>query len=405
VVPFVVNAGSYSSFDTALGACPQSGPCEIDFPAGSWTSTFYSSSNCVSRSNLSLVGAAVPSLDSRTAPTTLTGGSIIKPGLLFCGASNVSIRDIGFDDGPAYYAATGIAVNGLAFEGATGAIGEPLVSNILVDGEIALGPGNNVPVHANLFEHIDGANLRNITGALATHCNVIKSRNVNASGLSALGCFTDTGVIIKADAYTNTGSVNVTGVSGSSVNPGDSSAGIVIDAVGSGILSKISVNQVTMTGVRFPVYMQNDSTLADGGISDVTISNVSASLNNIPGGANPSCIVSISSVSGSNSIENVAVSGFTCNNETTMAVAPLEIYSDWRNSSIDAWQSTNGSWFSTLGGSITIDGWLDGGTLTSTPTFCTQDATTVVNVYGYSTVRNNLPYSYLTPGSVINIYP
>ncbi|MGA8740970.1 MAG: hypothetical protein WB561_07265 [Terracidiphilus sp.] len=118
-----MQAGSYSTFDAALAACPQTGTCTIQFPTGSWKSTLYAGNNCIARSDLTLTGAGIPHVDSDSAPTKLVGGTIIQPGLSFCGASNITISDMGFDDGPAYFSATGVATDGLSFEGATGAVG------------------------------------------------------------------------------------------------------------------------------------------------------------------------------------------------------------------------------------------------------------------------------------------
>lgn len=102
---------------------------------------------------------------------------------------------------------------------------------------------------------------------------------------------------------------------------------------------------------------------------------------------------------------NIAVSNFNCINSTTEAAAPVEIYNDWLQSTIQKWSSSNGGYCSTLGGTIDVTGWIDDGSTSSVPTFCTQDSTTVVHVTGYSSDRGNSPFGSMAPGSILTVQP
>jgi hypothetical protein len=400
---YVVLADSYATFDAALAACPATS-CTIQFPAGSWTTIFYAGNQCISRSNLTLVGAGAPQMDSDSMPTKLEGGTIIEPGLSFCGASNIIISDMGFDDGPAYFSATGIATDGLIFQGATGAVGEPMVTNVAVSNEIALGSGSNAQFHANLFEHVDGVKINNIAAALDTHCNVIKSRDVIVVGLTGAGCGNDAGLIIKGDGYTTVTNVIARNISAKALTPGDSGSGVILDAEGVDAVSDIAVYDVQTTGVQFAVNLLNNSGAGVGGLMNVSIRNVSASLSDMPAGRIPSCLLSQTNSAG-HAMENIEVSNFNCINITTEAAAPVEIYNDWLQSTIQNWSSSNGGYCSTLGGTIEVTGWIDDGAASSVPTFCTQDSTTVVHVTGYSSDRGNSPFGALAPGSVLTVQP
>lgn len=399
----MINAGNFQTFDAALAACP-SGACTIQFPAGTLTTQLYSGKGCISRSNIALRGAATPQLDSAAVPTRLVGGTIIQPGLAFCGASNVAVFDIGFDDGPAYFAATGVATDGLIFEGATGAVGEPLVSGISVSREIALGSSSNAQVHANLIEHATNVTLTDLTAVMDTHCNVIKSQNVTATRLQGLGCSNDSGLIIKSDGYTAVNNVTVDQVSASAINPGDTYNALIIDAEGANAVSHVMVNNLKSTGVQFAMNLLNNTTLGENGLTDISITGVQAVLSNLPAGRTPSCILSQTN-SGGHPATNVMVSKVTCDNETPMAAAPIEIYNDWTGSQIKNWSSLNGGYCSTLGGTINVTGWVDTGSASTVPTLCTADPSTVVVVTGYSSTRGNSPYGSLATGSQLTVSP
>ncbi|MGA8740969.1 MAG: hypothetical protein WB561_07260 [Terracidiphilus sp.] len=279
-----------------------------------------------------------------------------------------------------------------------------MVTNVAVSNEIALGSGSNAQFHANLFEHIDGVTISNIVAALDTHCNVIKSQNVVAFGLTGAGCGNDAGLIIKGDGYTTVTNVSAQNISAKALTPGDSSSGVILDAEGSDAVSEITVSNVQTTGVQFAVNLLNNSGAGIGGLKNVSISDVNANLSDMPAGRIPSCLLSQTNSAG-HAMVNIAVSNFNCINSTTEAAAPVEIYNDWLQSTIQKWSSSNGGYCSTLGGTIDVTGWIDDGSTSSVPTFCTQDSTTVVHVTGYSSDRGNSPFGSMAPGSILTVQP
>lgn len=398
-----VNGSTYSSLDTALAACPEAGNCTLQFSNGTWPTQFYSGNKCISRSDLTLHGAGLPQLDSLSAPSRLVGGTIIQPGLAFCGASNVEINDLGVDDGPAYFAATGIATNGIQFEGATGAHSDPLVTNIAVTHEIALGSSSNAQFHGNLFEHAKGVSLSDLTAVFNTHCNVIKSQDVVAKELRGIACSNDAGVLIKSDGYTAVSNVQVDDISASAITSGDVASAVIVDAMESNSVSKVTITHVRASGTQFGINFFSNSSLGQEGLKDISISDVNAVLSNSPQGRTPSCIVSQTN-SADHQAKNIHIANYYCENDTPLAAAPIEIYNDWINSTIENWTSVNGGYCSTLGGTIDITGWADQGSGSTVPTFCTLDSSTLVNVTGYSSTRGNSPYGQIAPGSVLKIY-
>src|SRR5258708_37281939 len=132
------------SFAAALAACPVT-KCNIIAPAGTFPTSH--GSECITQSNLTITGAGQPAYDTPEAPTKLVGGTIIQPGLAFCGASNVSVSDLGLDDGPAYVAAGGSVTDGLAFDGANHAPTDALWTNNTVERVTSLGSSNNAQTH------------------------------------------------------------------------------------------------------------------------------------------------------------------------------------------------------------------------------------------------------------------
>ena len=396
-----VNAGDYRTLDDALSACPANGPCTIKFPSGNWNTTYYASNRCISRSNLSLLGLTAPYLDSNTAPTRIVGGAVVQPGLAFCGASNITIQGIGFDDGPAYFAATGIATDGLQFTGKTGAPPDPLVTNIAVSHSIALGPASNAPLHGILFDHVNGVSTYDTTAVFFADCTVIRSENVEAWEVRGTGCANE-GVLIQSDGYTAVSNAFLNGGSVGALISGDTERGFVVDAEGPNGISKVTLQGLSSSGVRFGFKLLNNSVVANG-LTGIGMNRDGAVLQNLSVGAVSACLLSQSS---SNQVAQVNVMSFTCTNNTGLPAVPLEIDNDWTGgSSISSWMALDGGNCSELGGFLSILGWSDLGTTSTVPTFCTHDASTSVTVSGYLSTRGNVPFADLYPGSVIQILP
>lgn len=386
-----INAGSYATFDLALAACPGSGQCVIAFPAGTWASSL----SCISRSNLALIGSGVPNFDSYSAPTKLVGGTIIQPGLSFCGASNVTVMNMGFDDGPAYVGSGGTATNGLIFEGATGSNpADPTVQNINVMNVVNLGSSATAAFHGVIVEHANSVFLSNVDSVFDTHCYAIKSSNVIALGVVGRGCFSNV-FIVKTDAYTpNQSNITIAGLQGSSVAAGDTTNGVNIDAE-AGTISNVIISNVTMNGVRDPVFMNN--LVANGAITGVKISNAIFNISNLASGS-AACVTS---TGGGGSNAQIGLVGFDCINSTGLAVAPLQVFAGWTNSSITDWKSVNAGFSSTLVGTFNIDNWADLGTSApSMPTFTATTGGTVIGVSNWTSTRGNAESS-VSGGAVI----
>ena len=391
----VINGASYATFDLALGACPGSGTCVIQFPSGTWTTTYYGTP-CITRSNLTLIGAGMPGFDSATAPTKLVGGTIIEPGLDFCGASNVTVMNMGFDDGSAYVGGGGTTTNGLMFEGSSNGVspGDATVQNLNVLNVTVLGSSPGAAVHGVLVEHGNSIFLSNINSEYNNHCFALKSSNLAGYGLTGRGCTINV-AIIKTDSYTpNETNITIDGLNGQAVTSGDTTNGLNIDAE-AGTITNVNASNITMNGVIDPLYFNN--IVGNGAIAGVKESNAQLNISNLTSGS-PGCVTS---TGGGGSNAQIGLVGIDCINSTARAVAPLQIYNGWTNSSITDWKSVNAGYTSTLVGTFNISDWADLGTSApSIPTFTSSAAGTIVGVANWSSTRGNAESS-VSGGAVI----
>jgi hypothetical protein len=399
VAGWPINAASYATFDLALAACPGSGQCVINFPSGTWTTVKYGGA-CITRSNLTLRGAGMPDYDSQTAPTSLTGGTIISPGLNFCGASHITIKDLGFDDGPAAISAGRGIHDSLIFEGASNGVttADPNVTDINVENVSSLGSSNSAAVHSFLFEHVNGVYFSNLRAIWNTHGVVIKGINVHGYGIWTRGNSNDD-LIIKGDGYTPlVGNIHVDGINGASLTTADNANGVIIDAESPSQISNVTISNAVLNAALTGVLLSSNSSFGSGQISNVSISNV---VDNLFGWATGSASCLTSNGGGGYSTA-INVTGMTCINATGLAAAPLQVYNSWFNSSISNWISVGAGFASTVTGTFDITNWLDRGTSApSIPTFLASSAGTIVNVRGWSTTRGNSQTS-VSGGAIIN---
>jgi hypothetical protein len=371
------------SLDAALAACPAT-QCNITIPAGTFPTSHYDSA-CITRSDLTITGAGQPVYDNPNAPTKLVGGTIIQPGLAFCGASNVSVSDLGLDDGPAYVAAGGPVTDGLAFDGANNpAPTDAFWTNNAVERVTSLGSSNNAQTHAFRFEHGDGVYFDKLSATYDTHCLAVKSQHVTGGSIATQACLSD-GVVIKSDSYSAVSSVDIAQITVRSLVPNDSNNGLVLDSEtgGTNTTSLVRIRSIQTTGAYSGVLFLNNGN--GGGVDGIQIDSLDVSATYI--GPIPACLSSASSTG--RSFLDVTISNINCANNTGKGgFTATKLYSPL-NGTINNWTTTgeiNPGYFS---GNIQISGWNNMGPGSAVPVFyLVGGKTTTLQLTGYT---NNVP--------------
>lgn len=367
------------SFDAALASCPDT-QCNLKVPAGTFSTSHYGS-ECITQSKLTITGAGQPVYDNPDAPTKLVGGTIIQPGLAFCGASNVSVSDLGLDDGPAFVAAGGPVTDGLAFDGANNPVPtDPLWTNNSVERVTSLGSSNNAQVHALRFEHGDGVYLDKLSATYDTHCVAVKAQHVTGGSIATQACLSD-GVIIKSDDYSAVSNVDIAQITTRSLVPNDSNNGVVFDSEtgGTNTTSLVRIRSLKTTGAYSGVLFTNNGN--GGGVDTIQIDSLAVSATYI--GPIPACLSSASSTG--KSFQDISISNTNCVNNTGKGgFTATKLYSPL-NGTINNWTTTgeiNPGYFS---GNIQINGWSNTGPGSPVTVFyLVGGKTTVISLAGYT---------------------
>jgi hypothetical protein len=193
--------------------------------------------------------AAMPALNNPTAPTALTGGTIIQGEFAVAGysangsANGFEMHNCGIDVGEDVVNSLygGTAHNGLAMTNVGQVAGSPQTSGVVVENVIVLGYETDSPVHALLFENLTGARFSHLYSYLDGIGQVFKVTNSQIQDIHCSGeskC-----VYIKSDTYAQAGNVSLSGLTASYLSsPGDT-GGLNVDA-GSASLAGVQLSNL-----------------------------------------------------------------------------------------------------------------------------------------------------------------
>ena len=366
----------------------------VQFLSATYTSGV---SSCVTTPNVVLQGEGMPEFNS--GYTALVGGTIINGGVSIC-ASNVTVKDMGFDTGSAYIGGGGTAADGLAFCGATCSNpSDPILQGATIQNVSSLNSSASAAFHAIRVEHYNDVKISNIKAIYGTHGLAIKSDNVQASKIFSAGHGTDD-VIVKSDGYTTTSDVQLSDLSLQAVAVGDTTSGVVIDAEASAVVSRVHVSGATAIGLPYGIYFLNNSSFGTGSINSVTLSHLSIYQTHIP--SVTSSGIGFSGSSGTveysllDDIHIINGAGSDANNAFLM-------YAPMNHSTISNVFSYNQNASSFLqGANLSIKGWEDSGSGGAPPTFTSTISGTTVLVTGYNSFRGNTNAT-TSGGAVIQI--
>ena len=402
----VIQASDYPSFDAALAACSSSKPCTVIVPAGTF-STSHIGSGCISQSNITIRGSGQPEYDNVSAPSKLQGGTIIRPGLAFCGASNISVSDLGVDDGPAYVAGGGQVTDGLVYDGSNDSdLEDPLWTNNVAERITSLGSSKNAQVHAFRFEHGKGLVFDGLKATYDAHCLAIKSQSVKGGRIDSQACGSD--LTIKSDNYTAVSDVDIARVTARSLIPDDLQYGLIIDSeatTGPHNTSSIHIGSIEATGVYSALTFLANGNVSGDAIRSVKIDSLQVNSTSL-GGAVPDCVLSTSSTG--QTFRSITISNVQCINGTSSdGFTSTRIYTAFYESQINNWTTVGQINTGVLNGSLQIKGWQNTGPGAAIPTFyLVGGPSTVIELSGYQdTVPGGSLYDSDGQGETIQIVP
>jgi hypothetical protein len=383
--------------EACIAGLPSSGGV-VDLQLGTYQAGNFRS--CVSTPNVTLAGAGMP--DFSTDYSHLVGGTVIQGTLSFC-ANNLTIRSLGVDVGSAWVAAGHAVSEGIMENGpnsATSSTTDPILRNVHIESVSVLESANDAPVHGLLIEHAINVAARDIHTVFGGHGFALKSSSALVDGLYASANAVDC-LVIKADAYTQiVENIQASNISCKSLHPGDTGAGVVVEATGmTGEVSRVQVSNLATTGAFVGAEVYNVSLVGAAALSGIEFSNVSVEETPLPRGI-PTCLMA----AGTAEIESVQISNVSCKNDSGEAAAPLELYVPLLNSKIVDWYSFDGGWASSIMGTLSISGWQDTGPATVQPTWNISGANTQVCIAGYESDRDNAEYT-VSDDAVVNSAP
>jgi len=237
-------------FANAVNSLPVEGGT-IFLPVGRWRTPHTTTSTYLSKKNVRIIGAKIPTYNNDF--TALTGGSVII-GPLMVFADNFEISNVGIDSGSTvctnYY--SGVAKDGfIHFQ--PNQVSPTYAQNLVARDVITLCAKADSMYHSFLLEAVDGAYLDNITSCYGIHGIVIKSINVNAGTLTCYASGSNP-LILKSDSYSCGANININTVC---IVPKISTVGVSLDCAvrfhgATFTLAHINIGKIIIDSSNYP---------------------------------------------------------------------------------------------------------------------------------------------------------
>jgi hypothetical protein len=335
------------------------------------------------------------------------GGTVIQPGLAFCGASEIAVSDLGIDDGPAYVEAGGVVTDGLSYDGANNPNPtDPLWINNSAARVTSLGSSNLASAHAVRFEHGMGVSFDALMATYDTHCIAIKAQRVTGGSVATQACSSDQ-VVIKSDSYTAVSNVDISKIDIKSLSRDDSQNGVVIDSeatTAAHTTSLVHIGSIQAVGEYSALTFLANGNVGDGAVNNVRIDSLT-SIGTFIGPA-PDCLLSASETA--QTFQYITISNVQCiNNTGAGGFTSMRMYAPMFNTQINNWTTLGQMNPGYLNGVIQINGWDNGGGGASAPAFSLGGGTaTNISIVGYTnTVPGSSLYTSDGLGEIIKVSP
>lgn len=259
-----------STVAACIAALPAGGGT-VYLSLGTYRSGLDQANPPLSTAHVDIEGSGMPWFNSATAPTALTGGTIIQGTVaVIQGANFFKIRNLGIDVGSTFVNANygGTPADALSIYNNGQTIGAPQVEAPIVENIVALGYSLSAPNHAILVENVDHAYVHNTASVYNQHGSILKGTNSIWDGDYSRGHSIDS-FIIKSDPYAPSATDHVSHVFLEQLaTPGDTN-GMILSAQDQ-VSANLTVSNFFIGG------MSNNGIQIDGGstsMSNVEISN------------------------------------------------------------------------------------------------------------------------------------
>ena len=232
------------------------------------------------RSNLSIIGAARPELDSQTAPTTLQNGSVIKGRLNFHSTrTNITLENLGIDSGSVVCAAQYGGADSSALEFYNmGQSATPPATGIKVKNCIALCKSYGAAGHGMLFENLLNPQVSDVWSYFGLHGVIFKTIGLTATGVHSFGHSMDC-IYFKDDSYARCYGNTLSNAVVGNVSGADAPVGIFFTTGSTTPLQRCTITNVQCIGVG--TYDVKSDTLSTGLNQNITISGIQTDAGNI----------------------------------------------------------------------------------------------------------------------------
>ena len=393
--PAVVHPSPGTSVADAVNELPATGGA-IYLGVGTYKSGFDAGA-ALTKQNVKIYCAAMPALNNPTAPTALTGGTIIQGEFDVAGysangsANGFEMHNCGIDVGEDVVNSLygGAAHNGLAMTNVGQVVGVPQTTGVSVENVIALGYENGSPVHALLFENLTGAHFAHMYSYLDGIGQVFKATNSQIQDIHCSGeskC-----VYIKSNPYAPGGNVTLNGLFASYLTtPGDT-GGLNIDG------ENASLDGVQASNLNFVDTTAGVSALTDSPnglyVNDVTIDGFTMNDGDYATTTQAPCFFFYST--GNSSAYRWKISNANCNNVAEgVWMTSNDLWQDIRFSNFSGTGFNSGIGMILSGQNISVnDATLEGlgtgygilaeGTSATTVNVCNVTVNAGANLFGY----------------------
>jgi hypothetical protein len=228
----------------AVGRLPAGGG-KVIFDCG----TYPSGNVSISTPNVWLQGCGMPNYNSSTAPTALTGGTIIQgPVLAIQGADHFTVKDLGIDTGPTWVNTqnSGVVTDGLGIFNNGQVVGANPVQGPIFENVSCLGFSPSASVHCMIMENVNNGLMHNVQSVYDFHGIVLKGAFSTIDGAICRGHGGDC-IIVKSDDYAPAGGINIKNFTASYLATVGDTKGIILQGAASG-LSDVNISHGTIIG-------------------------------------------------------------------------------------------------------------------------------------------------------------
>jgi len=167
----------------------------------------------ITKSNVNIIGAGMPIPNSGQTAMATSSGTILQGMLIFSGASNITVANLGIDVGDTVNQC--LTDDGLVIQPTSDAIGSPMLAQINVFNVSVLGCdhafSSSAIQHDVRIEHATGVYESNINTYSGFYGNVIKAIDANLYSIWTTGAWSNGGIIKSDDQQGISRNVHVYG--------------------------------------------------------------------------------------------------------------------------------------------------------------------------------------------------